>query len=264
MNIIINADDFGLNPSINRAIVDSLVSGYCSSTTIMPNMAGFDDACEWVRKNQLEKRVGLHLVLSHGAPLTAAIKRFPRFCDSDGNFNYSRNKNPFYLASAEKRVLADEILAQITRCRDQGIPITHLDSHYHVHNEWGIMSVLIPILKQAGIPFVRLTRNFGKNLSLGKRVYKSIFNRYLRIRGLAGTDHFGGVVDYVDMKKRLVFQRKTGSIEIMVHPGYDREGRLIDLLDKRPLKECICDLQMTEAPLSYHALLELNGHRKTI
>jgi hypothetical protein len=47
--VIINADDFGMNSSVNRAILSSVEQGLVTSTSIMANMPGFEEAAGLVR-----------------------------------------------------------------------------------------------------------------------------------------------------------------------------------------------------------------------
>ena len=51
--IYINADDFGLGTSVNKAIVECFNSGIINSTTLMANMPGFDEAIELLRLDEL-------------------------------------------------------------------------------------------------------------------------------------------------------------------------------------------------------------------
>ena len=51
--IIINADDFGLNSSVNKAIVESFNNGLINSTTLMANMPGFEEAVEMAHKSKI-------------------------------------------------------------------------------------------------------------------------------------------------------------------------------------------------------------------
>lgn len=39
MKLIINADDFGLSKSISDGIIERIIDGYITSTSIMVNMA---------------------------------------------------------------------------------------------------------------------------------------------------------------------------------------------------------------------------------
>ena len=43
-SVIINADDFGLSPGVNRGILSAFRDGVVTSTTMLANMSGFDDA----------------------------------------------------------------------------------------------------------------------------------------------------------------------------------------------------------------------------
>ena len=44
MDVIVNADDFGMNHNVNLAIDYCFKKNIISSTTIMANMPGFDEA----------------------------------------------------------------------------------------------------------------------------------------------------------------------------------------------------------------------------
>ena len=239
MILIINADDFGLDELKNQAILASFQQDLCSSTTIMPNMIGFEQACDLAHENGLIDRVGIHLVLADGFPLTDPIKSVPKFCNENGELCFSQARPTFRLDRSEEEVLATEIRAQITRCRDNRLPVTHMDSHYHIHNQWGIASVLIPILHEENIPYLRLTRNCGPDLGLFKRLYKEVFNRRLRRAGLARTQYFGALPDYKFLIETKGNTKGMESFELLIHPQHDECGNLIDSVFKKPLEQCL-------------------------
>lgn len=120
--LIINADDFGGSENLNRAILEGFRLGLCSSATIMPNMPGFEEACQMTHEHKLLGHIGMHLVLRDGYPLTERIKTRAKFCDSDGRLRLSANKPFLVLDHSEKEDLAAEIRAQIKRCRAFGCP----------------------------------------------------------------------------------------------------------------------------------------------
>jgi predicted glycoside hydrolase/deacetylase ChbG (UPF0249 family) len=66
---IVNADDFGMSAEVNRAIVEAFENNVISSTTLMANMPGFDEACELARRHRLVIKIGLHLNLTSGFPI---------------------------------------------------------------------------------------------------------------------------------------------------------------------------------------------------
>lgn len=254
--LIINADDFGLNHNVNMATVQAFEKSLCSSCTIMPNMPEFEAACELAHEHKLTNHVGIHLVLTEGHPLTEKIRKLPRFCDKDGRFCLSRAERVFRLNADEKEALAEETKAQIAKCRKHQIPLTHLDSHSHAHEEWGIASVAIRVALEERIPYMRLSRNFGSGISVVKRMYKHFLNLKLRRVGLAKTQYFGTPEDYYPYVKKLTNPRALPiSWEIMTHPVLDKQQRLMDSWIKKPLNSAI------KALYGYEKAVSFGGHR---
>jgi chitin disaccharide deacetylase len=244
--MIINADDFGATTSVNQAILKCFNAGWISSTTIMANMPSFDEACMEAHRNHLVDRVGLHLVLSEGRPLSEPIKEEPRFCGSTGTFHRRlRGKRLLFLNAQEKKALATEIVAQIQTCRRNGLILTHLDSHHHFHEELAIISLIIPILKQYAIPHVRIMRNIGGFSSLHRGIYAHLYNRALRYFGVARTSHFGSIYNYMEHIKQNPSSIREGSFEIMVHPDLDASGNVIDGETKKPIKFIMSSAKLT-------------------
>jgi len=216
--LIVNADDYGLEGRVNQAVVRCFHEGACTSATIMANMPGFEEACSLAIEHKFHKHLGMHLVLNEGIPLTADIRQEKIFCTEEGEFCLSRESPIFSLSTRQKHALAAEIRGQIRRCRERGIPISHVDSHHHVHTEWGIAAVLIPIVREEGIPFIRIARNLVKNREIVKRVYKYLYNANLGWAKLRAVRYFGSVDEYIrflDAKGDA-----NGTTEIMIHPHY--------------------------------------------
>ncbi|MDP2938694.1 MAG: ChbG/HpnK family deacetylase [Candidatus Omnitrophota bacterium] len=227
MILIINADDFALDEATNKGVVEAFKKGLCSSTTLMVNMPGFQEACQLVHENNLLKHVGIHLVLRDGYPLTEKIKYFPKFCSCDGQLCFSPKATFTYLGGSEKKALAEEIRAQIRRCREYGIPLTHLDTHYHQHLIWEIMSVLIPILKQEDIPYIRIKENTNPDIPFRFKVYTHIFNYRLKIMGLARTKYYGSIGQFLALRKKLNSLDAINSFSISVYPKINAQQMLI-------------------------------------
>ncbi|MBM4042274.1 MAG: ChbG/HpnK family deacetylase [Planctomycetes bacterium] len=235
--MIVNADDFGLDGNVNRAILESFERGYCTHTTVMPNMPGFDEACGLARERGLAGRVGIHFVLSDGPALTDGIRRCPRFCGEDGVFVLKKRPHVWRLSGAEAAALRQELKAQVAACRRHGIPISHADSHEHMHEEWAIASVVIRLCVEEGIPHVRIARNCGPRRSLSTWAYRTLVNLRLRRAGLAWTNYFGSPEDYRHLLERKGLTPETQAVEVMVHPTYDAAGALVDRLSQRPLAD---------------------------
>jgi predicted glycoside hydrolase/deacetylase ChbG (UPF0249 family) len=214
--LIVNADDFGRTREVNRAIVECFARGVCTSTTIMANMPGFPEACALAGEGKFLEKVGLHLVLNEGRPVTREILPFRKFCTEEGEFAFSRGSRVFSLEAKEKRALAAEIRGQIRRCRDRGVRISHIDSHHHVHMEWGVLNVLVPVAKEEKIPFLRISRNMSRSTPPLRKVYKSLLNATLKFRGISATDYFGTFEEYRWFRSGHDMAGKV--TEIMIHP----------------------------------------------
>ena len=66
MDVIVNADDFGMNHNVNLAIDYCFKKNIISSTTIMANMPGFDEAVKLACIGKYDKYVGIHFNLVDG------------------------------------------------------------------------------------------------------------------------------------------------------------------------------------------------------
>lgn len=231
--VIVNADDFGQSSLVNRAIVTCFREQLISSATIMANMPAFDEACELALTNRLTRRIGIHLNLTEGRPLLPEVRDNSTLCDSSG---YFRRTRPRLLSKSDRAHIAAEISAQIAKCRTAGLPLTHADSHQHVHNEPMVLLAMQPILKKCGIRFLRISRNMDAlPLTSAKSVAKACFNQVIAAWSLRGTDYFGTVENFEDFRTNGRLQ--GASLEILTHPSFDQDGVLIDHLDGQPLAD---------------------------
>lgn len=236
MKVIINADDFGLSTEVNRAITYCFGKGYISQTTIMVNMPYADEAAEIAKKNGFYDKVGIHINLVQGQPLTEKIKK-TSLCNDSGEFNNALMKGTkrFVLTSEEKKAVAIEIQAQIERYLNYGFPLKHIDSHRHAHTNMSVLKILIPIAKNNGFKSMRLSRNLlSKNkASVLKKIYKKRVNALImRFNGECGPNGFGTMPDFSTRYRnaKLVDIDSTDYIEIMTHPVY-RENELVDAIN---------------------------------
>jgi chitin disaccharide deacetylase len=239
--IIVNADDFGMSAETNRAIVEAFGNNVISSATLMTNMPGFDEACELAHRHRLLGKIGLHLNLTSGYPLSSPIRRCPRFCDNVGMFRARQTR--FRLSKEERLAVETEIASQIKACLDRGLRPTHLDSHHHVHTEWAIGAAAITIARQYRIKAIRLSRNCGPGIDLVHKFYKIAYNSRLRMYGLAKTRYFGASEDV-----REILPTASGDVEVMVH--FDSDDHC-SALQRDELKEKIENWTLTNRLASY-------------
>ncbi len=233
MNIlIVNADDLGMTPGTNKAIFDGHDTGMITHTSIMANGDYFTEAIEGLQSRK-ELGVGMHLNLTYGKSL-----HFSRiYNDEQGIFNLGYLKL-LVLSAYNKEFLKEteeEFEQQILRVIDNGLTLTHIDSHRHIHLIPGIYRIVVKLAKKYNIPRVRLiNENIIDSISLSGR-YNFILNggiiKYLLLRTFTAID-----ASHANLYKNINFYSilytgvVTGDIlhkvkasgknyEIMVHPG---------------------------------------------
>ena len=226
-NFFLNADDFGLSSSVNKAIIELFDRKILASTTIMANMPGFQEAIELAHLNKITEKVGAHLVLTEGKPLTSKIKNIQFLFHGKEPFKKPFKNSLFILKKNTKESIYKELEAQIKKIKSHGIKISHLDTHHHIHEIYGITQILLQLKKEYNIPSIRILNNLNQNTRKYKLIYRNIINSYLKRDNANHSDLFGSQSDFLSFlsNKSII---KSKKIEIMVHPDYDTEGNLID------------------------------------
>lgn len=227
--LIVTADDLGMSHEVNTAILEALQRDLVTHASLMANMEAFDEACELAREGGVLDRLGVHLVLTEGVPLTESVRSCQRVCDEKGRFRYWRNTDhAFHLSRTEREAVSTELRAQVNRCRDRGVHPTHLDSHHHVHNKLALSRIVIALARELGVPRVRLAHNCGPRIGIANRAFKEWVNLGLRRAELAQTRWFGSADDYFTLRAAKPTSARLDSFEFNTHPTF-RNGLLIDL-----------------------------------
>lgn len=222
--IIVNADDFGLNSSCSLAIKEAFEKGIISSTTACANGEYITEAYQLACEHHFEDKVGIHINLTEGIPMTDKIKQDSFFCE---NGQFHNRINRFQRLNSEQILEVQcEVRAQVEYLRKLGFRLTHADSHHHIHTAVNLEKAIQQVLKEQGINKLRLHRNVG-NISIIKRVVKKVYNSLLNKRRFVTVDKFGSWEDYQNNQKLL----QTNFCEIMLHPDYDKDGLLIDRIE---------------------------------
>ncbi len=233
--MIVNADDFGLDESTSRAILEAFEKGYITHTTLMANMPYAGEAAELIKKAGLADKTGLHLNITSGMPLSQGIKDNPLICADNGQFNaafYHAARYRLYMDDLSISQIRDEFKAQIEKFLSFGLTELHIDSHHHVHTNYPVYRALCKLNDEYGFKYVRLSRNMYHGGNPANRIYKTIYNTAVKRVGTDHTDLFGSyrdLRDYVNNDpERLKKLLSSKDIEVMVHPMYDGNGVLCD------------------------------------
>src|SRR4051794_37285576 len=142
--IIINADDFGYSDVVNGAILRCFQRFLITSTSLLVNMQGFNNATELVQQHAvLAGRVGVRLNFSNGYSLTPGIRSCRQFCLTSGYFNLHGSRRILLLNGREKQAVYEEMKAQLEKALMAGIRPSHLDTHHSLHLQWPVASALV-------------------------------------------------------------------------------------------------------------------------
>lgn len=148
---ILNADDFGLSPDYNRAVLTGYADGFLRSASICANGSVFESAVNEILPECQELSLGVHLNVIEGKALTHC----PSLCNKEGEFN--KGYLFFMLNSNNKQIMSqieNEFRRQIERIKSVANP-DHIDSHVHVHAIPAIFRLVCRLAKEYGIPYVR-------------------------------------------------------------------------------------------------------------
>lgn len=232
---IVNADDFGISEEVNQAICLCFDKRIITNTTLMVNMPYADHAVILAKERGFAERVGLHLNLTAGMPLTTKIRSFRLFCNSDGSFNakfHLATTKRLHIGREESEAVQEEIEAQIRKYLSFGLPEKHIDSHHHAHTDWSVLKELIPLLHKYSFRSIRIGRNMYERASLFHVQYKKMYNKKLKGLNMKTADYFGSYRDFTAFYDRIP---DNALAEIMLHPLFSKDGILMDA--KTPMSE---------------------------
>jgi predicted glycoside hydrolase/deacetylase ChbG (UPF0249 family) len=220
--LVVNADDFGFTPDVNRGIVEAHREGILTATTLMANGAAFDHAVRLARETP-SLDIGCHLVLIGGVSLLSG-RAYPASV-------------PQLVAALARRELNvyEEMAAQVRRIEAAGIRPSHLDTHKHTHLAPPVLDAVARLSEEFGVKWVRRPFDFPLTALRGaaprmKRVTSSAlallrrrFHGVLARHGCRTTDHFAGFQITGRFRAaelvQLMASIPVGSTELMCHPG---------------------------------------------
>jgi predicted glycoside hydrolase/deacetylase ChbG (UPF0249 family) len=237
--LIVNADDFGQTPGINRAVLELHNAGLLTSATLMARAAATDQAIEIARATPT-LGVGCHIVLTDGEPILPPAQ-IPSLLDPSTSLFVPR-LTVFLGRLFAGRVRAEEIeieaTAQIQYLQSRGLRVTHVDTHKHTHMFPRVLRPLLRAARACGIhsvrnPFepiwaIRATASTGFVRAAQVRSLRCLQSIWHRIRAEEGFATTGGTLgvsgtgalDSATLH-RLLDQVPAGTWELVTHPGYN-------------------------------------------
>ena len=236
--LIVNADDFGLAPHINKGIIDTIEKGAVNSVSVVANGEALDEAISYI-KSHPKIKTGIHFTLIDEKPVSEA-RLIPSLLTDEGFFypdynvfirNYVRGRiNPYEIKI--------ELEAQVKKLIAKGLSLTHCDSHQHLHLLKKISYIVLRLCHTYWIPRIRAV-NENLNLFYWKHFIPLISLKYFsfrlkrmaRLYNIKTVDRFLGFNTSMNINKKIIKKAlalsKKYSVELMCHPGInaDKAGR---------------------------------------
>ncbi len=257
MLVIVNADDLGASEEINRQIFAFMAAGHVTSASILANGPAFAHAVAGAERFP-ECSFGVHLNLTEYAPLTRSADLNP-LLDQQGRLSRRMHSIRFRFDSSLRAAARLELATQVQRVFDAGIPVSHFDSHEHIHTLPKLFPVLKSLQREFGIRKVRSTINLlsptermGTLRSLKKRLFYFCLSHGYQTTSPDGLGLFG------DFHAAL----ETGSVpcfhhlELMAHPGHEDYRAETELLKSDWRKRLPPGVKLG----SYHSLAAPSPH----
>jgi len=226
--IILNADDFGYSDETVSVTIDLFRRGILSSATLMPDMPAFAAAAQFARQNP-QFSYGLHICLTDERP-ACLPGDIPSLVDAQGRLWPTREfwKRAF-LGRLNRSDIAKEISAQISAIRKEGLEVSHVDSHGHIHKARPVSRVLRDLLPREGIAAIRRTQNLYLHGFEAGMIFNRLTSAAVRRCGRT-SDYFLMVTGRIGLNEggwwhQAVDSLPPGLTEIGMHPGLAEDWR---------------------------------------
>jgi chitin disaccharide deacetylase len=229
------ADDYGLSPGVNRAIIDLIERGRLNATSVMmvgPSIGRGDvEALQTAVAGSSRCAIGLHVTLT--APFRPLTMHF-RPADGGMFPPFPKLLRAGLLRRLDPEIIQAEMMVQLSAFSEMfGRPPDFVDGHQHAQ--------LYPVVRDAFLAAVKdaapdaWVRQGGRNQSLARRlgapkalvldVLSAQFRRRASTANIAFNPGFAGAYDFTARPDfgALMHQFLDGLPEgglIMCHPGF--------------------------------------------
>ncbi|NTV45751.1 MAG: ChbG/HpnK family deacetylase [Chlorobiales bacterium] len=279
--IIINADDYGYFSCVSKGISDAARQGGITATGILANGPDIELQIEWLRSCE-NLDLGVHLNLTTRQPLTALMAS--KLYRSKGLFPNAFTVSRLILTGKiDIETVRAEWRTQIETCLKQGVVLTFLNSHEHIHMLPVLFQLTRELAEEYKIPYVRLTQaEWGSSLGMPPLIRNilmpsmySINQRHVNDSQpkCLGLDKSGKLdLDYLS---RVFAKLNPGkAYELMCHPGYFDPNEItdpkllayhaweqeLDLLNSSELKSLYRKFNIR--PINYRTVLKKRAHTR--
>jgi predicted glycoside hydrolase/deacetylase ChbG (UPF0249 family) len=207
--LIINADDLGISPAVNRGIFTAYEKGVVTDSSLLIKGPFVHQAMEMIKKNP-SFLVGIHIDLD---PLlgweSPGIEQLPR------QKLLEMMNDPHFIARVKK-----ESDTQVTAFLDAGLIPSHIDTHHHVHGFPQIFEPLVEVMDKYDIKAIRFSKKgyslLGREEIAITAAHAQGMEDALRKKGILHPHHLIDPLFPFALK-----EIPTGVSELMVHPSME-------------------------------------------
>jgi chitin disaccharide deacetylase len=271
--LVVNADDCGLTPALNRGIYTAIEEGIVTSVSLVANGTDFKNAVQFLRRHP-HISVGWHINLTAGEPLCG--KAVPSLIGKDEGFlGKSRFIRRLYRNCISAREVRNECLSQLHKIQDTGLAISHVDSHHDIHCTHHIAKILLPVIKSYGLKKLRFAGTKIQILKERTRPF-TFFNHlcyrygaalYATAYDLASSHYYWGIELFHGKQKIQIIDdylhRMNAGIHLLVtHPGFNdlsSRGTHAHRLEREQECQALCHPMIKELVKETVTLVSFNS-----
>ncbi|UOE41367.1 ChbG/HpnK family deacetylase [Chryseobacterium suipulveris] len=225
--LIINADDFGFTLGANQAIFKAHTEGYLTHASLMANTEYFEDAVSLLPQCHGLK-IGVHVTLTCGKSLAKES-----VLEKNDNLDYTFVQLLLMRKSASVlKSIENEVEAQILKIKEQGIEISHIDGHEHIHIIPSINKIVRRLAKKYQIERVReINENFFESLRFNRKnttvanIIKLLLLKTLSLfNEKSSSVGFYSMLNTCNITAENLFpfldkSKRYNTVEVMLHPS---------------------------------------------
>ncbi len=234
MRVILHADDFGFDKDTLDATIECFENGSLTSATIMPTCEAADEAMKYAKAHP-EYSFGVHQTYVDGLKPASNPKDIPSLTDKNGAFLESNIvRKRALMLKVSKTDIVKESNAQKAILEHNGVKVSHLDSHGHLHKFPSFLLAMRTMhiegqkaLKLRSVQDIFISQ---PSASSPTTILNNMFRWYIK-RNFLTTDYFYMSANALDTNwggqilKQMDALPQDATIEIGVHPGHQEEWR---------------------------------------
>ena len=215
--LIVNADDFGQSPGVNRGIIAAHERGIVTSASLMVRWPAARAAAEYARSHPA-LGVGLHLDLGE-----------MRYLEEEENWVEIYEVVPHGDPAAVRQEVARQLADFFTAV---GRAPTHLDSHQHVHTHEPVRTILLELAASLAIPL----RSCSPTIGYCGDFYGQASKGYAYPEGIS-----------VGQLLQILASLPPGTTELACHPGLGEDVDSMYRTERATEVQTLCDPRVRPA-----------------